>query len=38
MRLGLAVGYYGAMPADRLLALVKHAESLGYHSVWSAEA
>jgi F420-dependent oxidoreductase-like protein len=38
MRLGLSLGYYGVMPNDRLLALVQQAESLDYHSVWSAEA
>jgi F420-dependent oxidoreductase-like protein len=39
MRLGLHVGYWGlGLTADEQLRLVREAESLGYHSVWSAEA
>jgi F420-dependent oxidoreductase-like protein len=39
MRLGLSVGYWGlGVSSDDQLALVKEAESLGYHSVWTAEA
>jgi F420-dependent oxidoreductase-like protein len=37
MRLGLALGYWGARPADSL-PLVQEAERLGYDSVWCAEA
>jgi F420-dependent oxidoreductase-like protein len=37
MRLGLAIGYSGArMALD--LPLIKEADRLGFHSVWSAEA
>lgn len=39
MRLGLAVGYWGAgMSPDDQLALTQEADRLGYHSVWVAEA
>jgi len=39
MRLGLHVGYWGlGLTADQQLALVREAESLGYDSVWAAEA
>ena len=38
MRLGLNLGYFGASPPSATVPLVQHAESLGYHSVWSAEA
>src|SRR3954452_5148437 len=39
MRLGLRVGYWGlGLTADQQLMLVREAESLGYDSVWSAEA
>lgn len=37
MRLGLNLGYWGGRAEDRT-DLVHHAESLGYHSVWAAEA
>jgi F420-dependent oxidoreductase-like protein len=37
MRLGLMVGYSGAQVAIDI-DMVKEAESLGYHSVWTAEA
>jgi F420-dependent oxidoreductase-like protein len=38
VRLGLNLGYFGsAAPAD-LVGIVRHAEALGYHSVWTAEA
>ncbi len=37
MRLGLNFGYWGAGPADNV-ALAREAESLGYHSIWTAEA
>src|SRR3954452_12664938 len=39
MRLGLHIGYWGlGLTADEQLRLVREAESLGYDSVWSAEA
>jgi F420-dependent oxidoreductase-like protein len=37
MRLGLNFGYWGSAPADNV-ALAQEAESLGYDSVWTAEA
>ena len=39
MRLGLNVGYWGlGLTTEDQLALVREAESLGYDSVWAAEA
>ena len=39
MRLGLSVGYWGlGLTAEEQLALVREAESLGFDSVWAAEA
>src|SRR3954463_8035668 len=39
MRLGLAVGYWGlGLTADQQLELVREAESVGFDSVWAAEA
>src|SRR5919205_1796883 len=39
MRLGLHVGYWGlGLTSEQQLALVREAESLGFDSVWSAEA
>jgi F420-dependent oxidoreductase-like protein len=39
MRLGLNVAYWGlGLTSEQQLALVKEAESLGYDSVWAAEA
>jgi F420-dependent oxidoreductase-like protein len=39
MRLGLSVGYWGlGLSSEDQLELVTAAESLGYHSVWTAEA
>ncbi|MBB6172858.1 F420-dependent oxidoreductase-like protein [Nocardiopsis mwathae] len=37
LKLGLAVGYWGARPDDAT-ATVRAAEALGYDSVWTAEA
>src|SRR6476646_3390922 len=37
MRLGLSLGYWGANPSQAV-DIAKHAESLGFHSVWTAEA
>ncbi|MGW0363276.1 LLM class F420-dependent oxidoreductase [Streptomyces sp. NPDC002990] len=38
MRLGLALGYWGRGPDPAHLRLATEAESLGYDSVWTAEA
>jgi F420-dependent oxidoreductase-like protein len=38
MRLGLNLGYFGAAAPSQTVPLVQHAESVGYHSVWTAEA
>jgi F420-dependent oxidoreductase-like protein len=39
MKLGLHIGYWGlGLSAEEQLALVREAESLGYDSVWAAEA
>ncbi|NSC21454.1 LLM class F420-dependent oxidoreductase [Streptomyces albus subsp. chlorinus] len=38
MRLGLALGYWGRGPDPRHLDLARHAEDLGYHSVWTSES
>src|SRR6059058_3715476 len=39
MRLGLHIGYWGlGLTADEQLKLVREAESLGFDSVWAAEA
>ena len=38
MRLGLNLGYFGSSAPADLIGIVRHAEDLGYHSVWTAEA
>src|SRR5881227_2827304 len=37
MRVGLNLGYWGA-DAAQVVEMARHAESLGFHSVWTAEA
>ncbi|MEI2776262.1 MAG: LLM class flavin-dependent oxidoreductase [Tetrasphaera sp.] len=38
MKLGLGLGYWGAKPDPGLAGLVRHAEQLGYESVWTSES
>jgi F420-dependent oxidoreductase-like protein len=38
MKLGLQLGYWGAGPPSNTAELVAEAESLGYDSIWTAEA
>ncbi len=38
MKRGLSIGYWGAAPDPGLADLVAYAESLGYESLWTAEA
>jgi len=38
MRLGLNMGYFGAAAPRDFIPMVQHAEALGFHSVWTAEA
>lgn len=38
MKLGLQLGYWGAKPPRGFIELAQTAESLGYDSVWTAEA
>src|SRR5215218_8968084 len=38
MRLGLNLGYFGAAPPEDTVPYVRFAESLGFHSAWTAEA
>ena len=38
MKLGLQLGYWGAQPPDNFIEVAQEAESLGYDSVWTAEA
>jgi F420-dependent oxidoreductase-like protein len=38
MRLGLNLGYFGAAPPSDTIPVVQRAESLGFHSAWTAEA
>jgi F420-dependent oxidoreductase-like protein len=38
LRLGLNLGYFGAAAPSDTIPVVRHAEALGYHSAWTAEA
>jgi F420-dependent oxidoreductase-like protein len=38
LKLGLQLGYWGSKPPGKFVALAQEAESLGYDSVWTAEA
>jgi F420-dependent oxidoreductase-like protein len=38
MKLGLGLGYWGAGPNPNAAAMIREAESLGYDSLWTAEA
>jgi F420-dependent oxidoreductase-like protein len=38
LKLGLALGYWGAQPPVNLIPMVQQAETLGYDTVWTAEA
>lgn len=38
LKLGLQLGYWGSHPPENMVALAREAESLGFDSVWTAEA
>lgn len=38
LKLGLHLGYWGAGPTPDLIGIAREAESLGYDSIWTAEA
>ena len=38
MKLGLSLGYWGSTPPTHHVGMAQKAESLGYDSVWTAEA
>jgi len=38
LKLGLQLGYWSAQPPENFLALAQEAETLGFDSVWTAEA
>ncbi len=38
MKLGIQLGYFGAQPTENLIGIAQEAESLGYDSIWTAEA
>ena len=38
LKLGLQLGYWGSQPPKDIVGLVREAESLGFDSVWTAEA
>ena len=38
LKLGLQLGYWGAQPPTNLIEIAKEAETLGYDSLWTAEA
>lgn len=38
LKVGLQLGYWGARPPENFLGMAKEAETLGFDSVWTAEA
>ena len=38
MKLGVQLGYFGAQPTEDIIGIAQEAESLGYDSIWTAEA
>lgn len=38
LKIGLQLGYWGARPPDNFLSLAQEAETLGFDSIWTAEA
>ena len=38
MKLGVQLGYFGAQPTENIVAIAQEAETLGYESIWTAEA
>ena len=38
MKLGVQLGYFGAQPTHDIIGIAQEAESLGYDSIWTAEA
>ncbi len=38
MKLGVQLGYFGAQPTENIIGIAQEAESLGYDSIWTAEA
>ena len=38
MKLGVQLGYFGAQPTENIIAIAQEAETLGYESIWTAEA
>ena len=38
MKLGVQLGYFGAQPTENIIAIAQEAETLGYETIWTAEA
>ena len=38
MKLGVQLGYFGAQPTENIVAIAQEAETLGYETIWTAEA
>lgn len=38
LKLGVQIGYFGAKPTEDIIGIAQEAESLGYDSLWTAEA